>query len=312
MSQNLPFVVKPELTQIAIAYRNRAFIADEVLPRIPVGAREFEYLIYNKNERFTIPDTTVGRKGRPNQVEFGATTTTGAVKDYGLDDPIPNEDIEAAQKIPGYDPKGNAVEGIQELIDLDREKRVADLVFNVNTYPVANRLTLSGTDQWSDLANSDPIDDLIQMLRIPLMRPNTVVLGDAVWAVLQKHPKMATALYGSGTSGKLINPEELARVLRVQKVLIGEAVYNTANEGQTASFSTLWGKHVALLHLNRLANTKKGVTFGYTAQWGPRVAGEIVDPHIGLTGGVIVRNGERVGETIVASDVGCIIQNAVA
>ena len=34
---NAPFPIDPELTAIAIAYRNGRMIADEVLPRVPVG-----------------------------------------------------------------------------------------------------------------------------------------------------------------------------------------------------------------------------------------------------------------------------------
>ena len=38
------FPVNPVLTAIAIAYRNRRMIADDVLPRTDVGKQEFKYL----------------------------------------------------------------------------------------------------------------------------------------------------------------------------------------------------------------------------------------------------------------------------
>ncbi|MTI11562.1 hypothetical protein, partial [Sansalvadorimonas verongulae] len=62
---NAPFVTNPVLTAIAIAYTNSEFIADRVLPRVGVGSREFKWTQYNKEDRFTIPETLVGRKGRP-------------------------------------------------------------------------------------------------------------------------------------------------------------------------------------------------------------------------------------------------------
>ena len=70
--QKYPFPVDPELTQIAMAYRNKSMIADSVLPIVPVGKQSFKYSVYAKEERFTVPETLVGRKSRPNQVEFGA------------------------------------------------------------------------------------------------------------------------------------------------------------------------------------------------------------------------------------------------
>ncbi len=121
--QNFPFPIQPEYTAIALAYTNRAYIADEVSPRVPVGKREFKWNQYNRDEMFTVPDTTVGRKGVPNVVQFGSTEVAGFVKDYGLDDLVPNDDLENAP--PGENPAGRAVEGIAELVgkgrDLDAE-----------------------------------------------------------------------------------------------------------------------------------------------------------------------------------------------
>jgi len=295
-----------------MAYSNRAYIADQVLPRVPVAGETFEYLKHNLEDRFTIPDTTIGRKGRANQVEFGSTLVPGSTKDYGLEDVIPVADIDAAKAMPNYDPKGNAVEGLQELIALDRERRVANLVFNLNTYPAANRATLSGTSQWSDYTNSDPIDDLRDALATPIMRPNKIVFGWATWNVLAANPKVATAIYGANSTGKIITREELARVLEVQEILVGQSLANTAKPGQTVSLANLWGKHCALLYSVRPAGTQNGLTFGFTAQYGSRVAFDKFDSDIGLRGAHAVKTGESVGEIISASDVGYFIQNAVA
>ncbi|MGV8796604.1 hypothetical protein ACV373_31930, partial [Pseudomonas aeruginosa] len=61
---NAPFPIDPELTAIAIAYRNGRMIADEVLPRVPVGKQEFKFWKYDLAQGFTVPETLVGRCGR--------------------------------------------------------------------------------------------------------------------------------------------------------------------------------------------------------------------------------------------------------
>ena len=73
-----PFPVSARLTAIALAYRNPdiALIADQVLPRTPT-AEEFRWLKYDLAQGFTVPDTRVGRKSRPNQVDFAATVRCG-------------------------------------------------------------------------------------------------------------------------------------------------------------------------------------------------------------------------------------------
>lgn len=303
-----PFPIRPELVQIAIAYRNNALIADQVLPRVTVGTREFRYYEYDSRDRFTVPDMHVGRKGRPNEVEFGATEKTNKTEDYGLDDKLPQDDLNAAQD--GHDPRGQAVEGIMDLIELGREKRVADLVFSTAPYG-SNTDTLSGTDQWTDQANSDPIAKILEYLDTPLMRPNTMTLGNAAWNALRVHPKIVKAIHGNSGDTGIASRQQVAQLLELDNLLVGVSRLNTNNKGQALSLSRVWGNHCSLTYLNRQANTQRGVTFGFTAQYGSRIAGSIPDPHVGVRGGEIVRAGESVRELVVAPDCGFFIQNVI-
>lgn len=318
-NMNFPFPIQQELTAIALAYTNRSYIADLVLPRTPVPAREFKWLQMNRDEMFTVPDTRVGRKGVPNEVEFGSAEVPSFVNDYGLDDVIPNEDITSAPA--GYNPVGRAVEGIAELVALDREKRVADLVFNLNTYPAANRSTLSGASQWSDYTNSDPYTAIMAGLDGMLMRPNTAAIGRLAWSRLRVHPKITAALAPSSigntatsnAQGAPASLQAVADLLELDQILVGESWVNTAKPGQTATLSRVWGKHMAFMHLNPIASARGNViSFGYTAEFGNRVSGSIPEPKVGLRGGQRVRVGESVNEIIAASDVGYFFQNVVA
>lgn len=310
MSGFAPFPIQSELTAIAIAYSNPSMIADAILPRSPVGTQVFKYLTYTKSDRFTIPNTVVGRTSKPNEIEFGASEVESSTRDHALDSPIPMADIENAPS--NYDPRGHAVESIMKLIELDREKRVADLVFAAATYPTGNKTTLSGTDQWSDYTNSTPIDDIESALDTPIMRPNIMVLGRASFSKLRGHPDIAKIVHGNSGDKGLATRQQIADAFELEEVLVGDSWYNTAKPGQTASYSRLWGKHCALLHRDRTASTREGVTFGLTAQWGDRVSGSNPDPNIGMRGGERVRAGESVKELIVASDVGYLYTNAVA
>jgi hypothetical protein len=318
-NMNFPFPIQSELTAITLAYQNRRLIADEVLPRTPVPSREFKWLQMGRDQMFTVPETAVGRKGQPNEVEFGGTETAGFVRDFGLDDVVPNEDLESAPA--GFDPLGTAVTGITELVALDREKRVADLIFNTNTYPSANRSTLSGTSQWSDYSNSDPYTAIQTALDGMLMRPNIGVIGRLAWSRLRVHPKITAALAPSATgntstsnaAGQPATLQAVADLLELDQIIVGEAFINTAKPGQTASLSRCWGKHMAFLHQNPVATIRgNAVTFGFTAEWGNRVSGSMPEPKVGLRGAQRVRVGESVNELIVASDVGYYFQNIVA
>jgi len=304
-----PFPIQPELTAIAMAYRNTELIADSVLPITTVGKQEFKYIVYDKADRYTIPDTKVGRKSRPNEVEFGATEKTESTEDHALDDPVPQADIENAP--PNFDPLGNATEGIMDLIQLRREKAVADLVFDANNYATANKETLAGTDQWSDGANSDPIADITDAIESMIMRPNRLVVGSQVMIQLARHPKVLKAIHKSSGDTGVARRSDLEELFELE-ILVGKAHHNSAAEGQTAVYSRVWGKQAALLRIDPNANTRRGVTFGYTARWGTPVAGSERDSNIGMRGGQRVRAGESVKPLITAADVGYLFIDAVA
>lgn len=314
-----PFVVDPILTAVAIAYRNpaQALIADEVLPRVPVGAEKFKWTEYPLADAFSVPDTLVGRKGRVNKVEFGGTERTSEVDDHGLEDPIPNSDIDEARNarernVSTFDPEAHATMMLADLMANAREVRVAALVQTLGTYAANRRITLAGTSQFSDYTNSDPIGVIKTGLESTLVyRPNTIVMGQPVWSKLSSHPVIVNAIRGNLTNKGIVTRAEFAALFEVQRVLVGEGWVNLAKKGQPANLARAWGKHLALLHINPVARPDSGITFGLTAQYGTKISGRIVDPDVGLQGGVRIRTGERVKELIIAKDTGYFIQNAV-
>lgn len=320
MSTTRPFVVDAALSAIAIKFSNPDvnLIADRVLPRVPVGGEKFKWLRFPVEDSFTVPSTLVGRKGRPNQIEVGATEEDSSVLDYGLDDLVPNSDVDAARQqreagFSTYDPEARATEVLTDLVLLDREIRVAATVFNLNTYAASNRVTLSGTSQFSDIANSDPIGVINGALDATLvMRPNKMVIGQLAWTRLRSHPHIVNAVKGGNLNRGNATREQVAELFELQEVLVGSSFVNTARKGQAAAMNRVWGKHISLMYQNSVAGPDAGMTFGYTAQYGTRIAGRIPDSNIGLQGGAAIRVGERVREMIAAPAVAYFIQNAVA
>lgn len=312
-----PFPITPELMAIAISYRNVKYIADDVLPRVGVGTQEFKYTTYTKAESFTVPDTKVGRKSAPNEVEFTGTETTSKCNDYGLDDPVPQEDImnaEAQSALTGrtVDPLGRATEGVTDLIMLDREVRASALVFAAANYPTGNKTQLSGTSQWSDYTNSDPVAAIQAAMDAMIFRPNIMTIGRPVFTKLISHPKIVQAVFGTAQTSGIVRREQLAALFELDAIYVGDAWVNTAKRGQTLTLGRVWGKHCSLTYRDLRADTRGGTSFGYTAQWGSRIAGSQADSKIGLRGGQRVRVGESVKELIVASDLGYFFEDAVA
>jgi len=310
-----PFTPSPQYTAIALAYANRDMIADQVLPRLTVTAREFKWDLHAKSSLFQVPSTLVGRKGSPNEVEFSATEETSSVGDYGLDDVVPREDIEAAAGKPGLDPLGRATEGTTQLIMLDREVRAADLVFAAATYPSGNKVQLATNDQWNEYAQSasDPVEDILTGKEAALMPYNTCVMGEAVWFKLRRHPKLLASYFPiNATGGGILTLQQFAELFEFERVLVGRAYKATSKPGQTLTLARVWGNHFAMMHQNPLASLRgNGITFGATAEFGNRFASTMDEPKIGLRGATRVRVGETVKELITASDCGYFIEDAI-
>jgi len=314
------FPVNPTLTAIAIGYKNRDIdlIADRVMPRIGKTGKKFKYTVYPLADAYTVPNTRVARRGAPTQVDFGGTEVPDACVDYGLDDVLPNDEVTAWEEMP-KPPSGGPVSPMAKstslltgLVLLDREIRVAGLVFNSATYPAANRVTLSGASQWSDFTNSNPVDVILNALDVPIFRPNVLTFGQATWTKLRQHPRMVTAILGNQVNAGAVTREQVAAFFEVREVVVGASFVNTARKGQPASMSRVWGKHAAALFVSQDAADADQPTFGFTAEFGDRIAGTMDEPKLGLRGSTIVRVGESVKEVISAAASGYYFENAVA
>lgn len=269
-----PFETHARMTQIAMAEKPKDFIADEVLPRVN-SAFEFKYTKGMNEDQFSIPDTRASRQGRLNEVEFGATLADGSCDDHGLLAYVPERDIATArQQASAWDPMAQASMGASQLVHLAREKRVADIVFSDGNYPSGHKATIQGAASW-DKAASDPLAVIMDACDVPITRPNTLVLGQAVWTKLRRNPKIVEAVKatGAGAGGTgaqaagVVSRMAVAELFEIERILVGATWHNTARRGQTASYARLWGKHAALLHIRRPTGTREMMpTWGFTAQ----------------------------------------------
>jgi hypothetical protein len=302
------FPIHPTYTAIALAYKNKAFIADEVMPRVRVGTEEFTYYKWD-TDNFKIPDLTVGRTSMIQRDNISATELSSKTADYALEIPVPQKDIDQAPA--GLDPLGAAAERIAAKLATAREKRVADIVFNAANYKATtNKATLSSTSQWSH-ADSDPIKAILEAMDGMLVRPNIMVVGRQVYTALMRHPKLVAASHGNSGLYGLAGKSFLADLFELQDIYVGEAFIDSTKKGQTQSMARCWGKHAALLYRETGA-TVGTMTYGFTAQFNDRVAMQWEDRNIGLYGGKMIRVGESVKELMTANDLGYLFTDAAA
>jgi len=318
---NAPFIIQPRLTAITLAYRNQRLVADDVLPRVPVDSPLFKYSQYTLGDAFTVPDTRVGRKGDVNEIDWTASETEASTKDYGLEDAIPYYDIMAAraaqatQGVYPIDPEARSTELLTDLVLLDREVRVSNLVMNPASYPSSNVKTYStGATQWNATNTSaTPIQDITAAQDAMIIRPNKAVMGRAVFTQLAQHPTIVKAYNGTTGDTGIVPEKFIANLFELDEIIVGEGWVNIAKKGQAVSLQRVWGKSMVLYYEAPVLYSPQGAaTFGFTAEWGQRLAGVIEqDSDIGLRGGTRVRVGESVCEVIAGNNLGYLFQNCV-
>lgn len=300
------------LSNLSVQYRNEDMIWRDVMPEVKVNKRSDLYWKYAKENAFRIYDDKIGPKSNANEVDFAVSTDNYSVKDHALADYVAQEEIDNSDN--PLSPESDANDFLNQCLDVAQEQRVAAVAFGAGTYPASNKVTLSGTSQWSGAADN-PIKDVQDAVEGCFVRANTLVFGVDAWLVFRRLPEIldaVKAIAGTNLSGGLATPSAVANLFEVDRILIGRSRYITTKEGQTATFARLWGKHMAALHIKPGGNGVRSITFGKTFTETMRVTTRSFDEKKGLKGSHYIKVGFNSDEKVVASDLGYLIIDAVA
>ncbi len=300
------------LSNMSVQYRNEDMIWPEIMPEVKVTKRSDLYYQYAKENNFRIYDDKIGPRSMANEIDYGQSPQNYSVKDHALADWVTQEEIDNADT--PLAPESDANDNLNSALDVIQEQRVAGIVFAAATYPVGNKVVLAGATQWSG-ASDNPIKDIQDAVEGCFVRANTLVFGVDAWLVFRRLPEIldaVKAMAGTSLQGGLATPSAVANLFEVDRILIGRSRYITTKEGQTATFSRLWGKHMAALHLKADVPAVRSITFGKTFVETRRFTMRSFDEKRGVKGAHYIKTAWNSDEKVIASDLGYFIENAVA
>lgn len=260
-------VVDPVLTAVAQGFRQSNLIGGALFPRVGVQLRAGNVITFGR-EDFMLYTSARSPGENTRRVQFGYAGSPFALVDYSLEGGLPIEIQQEQQSgANGWSLDGGAmtVNKTSSIMALRLEVAQANLARTYASYGAGNKVTLSGTSQWSDYTGtSNPvavIETAKEAVRAAIgLRPNTVVMGAAVMAKLRQHPVVVDRLKYTGRD--IATTEILAGLFGVDQVLVGDAVYS--NDAGTA-FTDVWGKDVIVAYTNPAALSDMGApTYGYT------------------------------------------------
>lgn len=303
------------MSEISIQYSldPSMYIAQEIVPVVPVGKESDKFYTWDKADWFRINDSLRARATSPKRIEASVSSQGYQTLNYMLEGTIPFEDLSNADE--ALEVEESTVGLVTQALMLDLENRVATLLTTAAN--VGSGVTLSGTNQWSDGANSSPLSDVSTAVAWVQQgtgfKPNTMVVGALVHKALLLHPDIHDRIkYVQAVTPKSVEAV-LAQLFDVERYLVGNAVKNSGQEGQPADMSFIWGKHALLLYRPPRPG-RRVPSLGYCFRWKPEGFTDFVVES--KDDDDIKARRKRVGyfqdEKIVASDLGYLITNAVA
>lgn len=265
--------VNAPLTNLARLYRplEDGFIAEEVCPRLPVLHESDVYYTWSQAEFFgtEVTDLTADRT-EPREIDFAATTDSYIAQRRELAWTISDRERKNADNQLRLDEVKQR--GTLGRLQLLREMRIAALLKATDVSATVAGETISGgldssmdanaTTKWDNAAQTyqgvltDVVVGVTAMRQKIGQRPNVIIIPAAVAEGLHKSLFFSNstgpqAIYtGAADSPMFSQYPLLPPVLWGMRVLVPGAIKNTGKEGQSASYSDIWGEVVTLAYVS--------------------------------------------------------------
>ncbi len=262
------------LTNISVAYAQNSelFIADKVFPVVPTDKKTDVYFRYTK-ETFLSAGAELRRP---------RTESAGGDYDVEIADPF-NCKTYAYHKDVTPEDRDNADSPLQADTDatqfvtsnmlLTREKMFIEKYFKTGVWGtevtgVAGVPGASEVKKWSE-ADSNPIKDVKTARRAmqgaTAFMPNGMLLGPKVYDELTEHQDFLDRVVYT-MKGAHVTKELISGLFELDKILVIEAVINSAGARETAAIDFIAGDH-ALLFYAEPAPALKKPSAGYIFAW---------------------------------------------
>lgn len=299
------------LTNISVQFKNPGYIAEDVMPIIPVKLETSKFFTYDKS-RFDAPTALRGEQALYGRVQWAVSTSTYSCSEYGLELLI--DDRERSNAIEPLNIDIDTTEIITDMILNDREKRVKDVVMASGSYTHSNTSNLNGlATAWDQYGTSDPITAIAVTAREAIransgVYPNTLILGAKVFSVLKQHPLIIDRIKYANNGVARGTIEAMQSLFEVDKILVGLPLRRTSNEGQTDTLGDVWGNNAVVAWINPRPAIKQP-TLAYMFQSRPRQVFKYRDD---LRSSDVIRCSEITAENLISDSCGYLFQNTNA
>lgn len=267
-------------TAFAQGYRPEGFIADMILPVVPVPKQSDIYPIFKREDMLRQQKTTRAPGQEARIVTQSIGSGTFYCPNYALKYPVTIEDKANADPIWVQGLINKRTQFIMDHLLLDMEIRLANLVTsgsNVGSSSVvASGWLGSGAAPLTDLDTG--IDNVTYANGVSRSGIK-VVFGAKAWDSFRRHSTVRNLIFGTNNGGGYPQVDQVKNLLNVGDVLIGGGFKNTAEMGIAESLTTIWSDYVLVAYVNPSADLERP-SFGYMPRWSaPGISNMTVERH---------------------------------
>jgi hypothetical protein len=291
------------MSNLSVQYANEEYIGEQLMPVLQVAKKSDIFYKYGQRDRLAYPDDALGARGESAEIQESRSTDTYACLTRGLMNGVDAETLE------------NQDTPLNELLDMNEsvsearafktEQRIATALTATGSYAAANTSAIAAGSRWDTASGGNPAKNIQDALAAIWSGrgPSEIVMWSSldVFNVLSRHPQVLDLFKYSGTTG-FATPNMIANFFGCSRYLVGKARNDTANSGQTVSYSRLWGSD--FFGLTRVAKraSVRNASFGYVFQHGTVESQQWFDQRLGKRGFYYARQAWSHDYKIIAND----------
>ena len=253
--------IDQNLTQIALNFTPANIIVDAIAPIVTVQKATDLYPVYSRAEILALEESLRAPGSEAKKITRSVSSAAYAVKNYALAMDITVEDranVDAAYEATLF---GSAAQYLRWKLDAGWEQRVVSAVTSVSN--VSTGFTVASA--WN--GTGDPFSQVSQVIEqvqaTTGLRPISVLLGWKAWALMKRNQTMRNIISGVNNGGGLVTRQQVQSLLEVDRFLVSEMFYNTANEAQPEALTPSMDDDV-LVYFAPLQASRDAPSFMYS------------------------------------------------
>lgn len=249
-------IVDPILTNLAAGYTPSNFIGHYLFPTVKVKSQKGRVPVFGKDS-FVLRDSNRAIRSNSNRIP----TMEFALQERDLE--VAMDYLEEMETYDLLQYEQKLVTDLLNILQLEKEKTIADYVQEPDNYDTEMKLVLDSEDNFTGSGSPKAaIQDAIEQVRKQTSRmPNVMIIGNETYSSLINHTEFNYPLSNVGKMSADL--QFLKETFGIRNVIIGQSVFS--NDGRI--FNDIWEDNIIVAYVDQSqSKSQYNPSYGYIFQ----------------------------------------------